>query len=355
MPLVPAILVEVGKRAETLRSLGQHGAGGHARDVISYSDADGSQIGLYFDRNTGDLLRVETLSTHPQLGDVAEALEFADYASTAGIRLPRTMRTLTGDLVVSSADVTDIVVGAPLDPVVLHRPAGADPAPPGPIPTGEAASTRVEEIVTGVWQVVNILPGYNTLFIEQDDGVVVIEAPGPDGESQAVLDAVHDKIPNKRITDLVLTHHHFDHTAAVGMYLAHGIPVTSTPATADFVKTLAAAPRSFNGAEHLAAPTVRVVEGRKMMGSGPNRFELIDVGPNPHSEEILIAYFPEHKLMYVPDIYGYYPGFTPPDLLMSFADRFDELGLDVEQIATAHTELGSIDEFQEMVSEVRGR
>ena len=82
--------------------------------------------------------------------------------------------------------------------------------------------------------------------------------------------------------------------------------------------------------------------------------ELIDVGANPHAEQILVAYFPEHRLMWVPDIYGYLPGYTPPPLLLAFAKRFAELELDVETFATAHTETTTLEEFWEMVEEVGG-
>jgi hypothetical protein len=33
-------------------------------------------------------------------------------------------------------------------------------------------------------------------------------------------------------------------------------------------------------------PEIELVEGRRMIGAGPNRFELIDAGPNPHAEEM---------------------------------------------------------------------
>ena len=65
------------------------------------------------------------------------------------------------------------------------------------------------------------------------------------------------------------------------------------------------------------------------------------------ADEILIASFQEHRLLQVPDIYGYLPGFTPPPLLLSFADRLDALGLDVETIATPHAELSSVSELRD--------
>jgi hypothetical protein len=90
-----------------------------------------------------------------------------------------------------------------------------------------------------------------------------------------------------------------------------------------------------------------------MIGTGPNRFELIDARRDAHADEILIVCFPGHRLLRVPDIHGYHPGFTPPPLLLTFADRLEELDLDAEIIGTTHTELSRVTELRDMVARAR--
>ncbi len=51
----------------------------------------------------------------------------------------------------------------------FHRPEGATLAP-NLIPEGEAAAMRVEELAPGVYQVLHVIPGYNALFVEQEEG-----------------------------------------------------------------------------------------------------------------------------------------------------------------------------------------
>jgi glyoxylase-like metal-dependent hydrolase (beta-lactamase superfamily II) len=153
---------------------------------------------------------------------------------------------------------------------------------------------------------------------------------------------------------VVLTHHHTDHSGGLWTYLARGITVFTTPGNEALVRAIASAPRAVDG--RLVAvpqPRIEIVAQRRTLGSGANAVELIDVGPNPHAAEILVAYLPGRKMLYVPDIYGYSPEFQPPEMLVAFADTVARMKLKVETFVTAHTEPTTWAQYQEGVAQAR--
>lgn len=352
VPFVPGMLLEAWDRIATVRSLGTSTWDGTSYDVISYADESGNQIALYFDTGTKLLARGERLTAHDQFGDAVESAEYGDYRSVGALRVPHETKVELSGVLVGTTTCSEMTFNVEFDEGLFVRPevpagAAADGAPAAP------EAFAVQEIRDGVYQISDVTPGYNAMFVEQEDQAVVIEAPGGGEVTERVLQIVHETAPGKPVK-LILTHHHFDHTAGLWKYLEKGIPVVAPAGDVEFVREVAAAPRSLAGVTHMPHPEVETVTGgRAAIGSGRQRIQLIDVGPNPHADEILIAYMPEHKLMWVADIYGYVPGFTPPPLLLSFADKMDELDLDIETILTAHTPPSTIAEYRDYVKRTR--
>ena len=74
------------------------------------------------------------------------------------------------------------------------------------------------------------------------------------------------------------------------------------------------------------------------------------MGPNPHVDEILVAYLPESKLLFVADLYSYTGQVTPASATtLAFADRLEELGLDIETMVGVHGQQASAADFWESV------
>lgn len=348
----PLVLKDALDRSRTLRYLGQDAIDGEPVEVITYADANGNQKTLCFAEATGLLVRVEQVADHAQFGQVPQRLAFGDYRPVEGMSVPFEVRMTVGDRRLSESVVSTVTFRPASDPAILARPEGAT-VTPGAIPSGPDAEMRTEEIAPGIFQVLHIKPGYNLTYVDQGDAIVAIEPLGGPEASEMMLKRFRTDFPGKPVAAVVVTHHHHDHTDGLVPYLQKGIPVYATPGNGAFIRGIASAPRHPKPDPAIPAPDIRVVDGRTVVGTGPNRFELYDVGPNPHAEEILVAYFPEHRMLYVPDVYGYVPGFTPPPLLLSFAEKLEELGLQVDRFATAHTEPETWAAYKAMVDAVR--
>ncbi len=123
-----------------------------------------------------------------------------------------------------------------------------------------------------------------------------------------------------------------------------------------FVRDVASTPRrTERGLVSQGLPTIETVQEKRVFGRGRNRIELYDVGPNPHAEEILMAYLPEHRLLFLSDVYGHRDGVDMPPVLLSLAAVLERLALDVSTVVTAHTEPGTIAELESAIATARAR
>ena len=82
---------------------------------------------------------------------------------------------------------------------------------------------------------------------------------------------------------------------------------------------------------------------------------MIDIGPNPHAREMLIAYLPKQRIVFQGDMfflpYNDAPVGPPQEATIAFARKVKEKGLAIDQIAGVHGRTGTGAEFQRAVSE----
>ncbi len=78
--------------------------------------------------------------------------------------------------------------------------------------------------------------------------------------------------------------------------------------------------------------------------------ELIDVGPNPHVDEMIVAYVPGIKALLVADLYSFQGTVTAANAnLLAFADRLEELDLDIETFIPVHGQRATAEQFWEAI------
>ena len=355
-PYVPATLLAMWDGAVGLRSLGRQRIGGAAYDVVVWADESGQQMTLFFDARTALLTRIETVATNEPFGLGVQDVAYSDYRAEGELMLPHSVTSRIGGRTQGEMAVTSVDLSPRLDSSILRRPEGATVGQPITAPAASAAtrSLTVNRVAEGIYTIPEVLRGYLLMFADAGDYSIVIEADGDPAVSERVLRTVRETIPGKPVRYVVLTHHHSDHSGGLWAYVANNITVITTPGNVPFVRSIAALPRAWEGrVVGPLTPAIETVAGRRSYGSGPGAIELYDVGPNPHAREILVVYFPAQKLLYVPDIYGYFPGFTPPNLLVSFADRLAALSLDIQTILPAHAPQSTWVEFQAAVAQAR--
>jgi glyoxylase-like metal-dependent hydrolase (beta-lactamase superfamily II) len=351
IPYAPAILLEAVDRAASVRRLGDRTIDAKRYRVITYADESGQQIALVFNAETDLLDRSEIVESHEQLGDHVVEIEYDDYKRVGKLHLPHTASVFTAGVRATVTHFETVDLAAQLDETLLERPDDANQMPPltGPMPNPDM---EVTELGNGLYAIMNVTSGYNMMFADHGDHVFVIEAPVSTDITYAVLGKITETLPGKPVRYALITHYHYDHSGGLWGYMTEGTTVVTTPGNREFVYDIAAAPRTLKCEQPLATkPDVELVRGKRTFGTGEQRVELYEVGPNPHVDELLIAYVPSLKLMYVPDVYNYSGQVTPAnEQTLSLADKLEELGLELERIIPTHGQEATGEMFWESVA-----
>lgn len=151
--------------------------------------------------------------------------------------------------------------------------------------------------------VIEIPGAWNITFVQQPDGLVVIEAPISSEYSVQVLDEAAKRFPNTRVKAVISTSDSWPHLSGLREYVARRIPVYASPLNEPIIRRplkadYRAAPDRLAGAP--ADPQFRFVSEKTTIGSGPNRLELYPIhGEN--GERMLMVHLPERRLLYTSD------------------------------------------------------
>ncbi len=338
----PATMRWVGETVEDDRRL----------ERVLFADTDGTLVTLSIDAATGLPVRIEGLASDILLGDAVSEIRYADYRPVEGVQVPRTVVFATGGEVLGEWSLADLAINAPIEAELWEPPPG--------VPVLEwTPRWQPRPVADGVYAV-RMWSGngfsYNTMLVEFDDFVAVVEAPLSDLLYQVVANIVRTVAADKPIRYVIPTHYHFDHTRGLKAYMAAGATVLAPPLTAAFVQELARAPHTLTPnplSQAGVEPQIEEYTTSTTVSDGQRELVLYEIGPSPHVDEIAIAYLPGEKVLFVSDLFTIPEGgaFGPPDeTLRAFARTLDSLGLEIEAVVPGHGAVGSFADMERALS-----
>jgi dienelactone hydrolase/glyoxylase-like metal-dependent hydrolase (beta-lactamase superfamily II) len=319
-------------RPETLEWVGHGEAFGRRQRVISMVDPGGTRVLIYFDDETGLPAKSETLRPHAVAGDSHAEILYDDYRPVGSLRLPFHVIDRVAGVPTEETRAAAVEIDPPFPEDRLRPPrvfARMEDDPPRPV---------VRELGGGLYL---IRGTYNTVFAVFRDHVIAVEAPLGARYAEEALAKIEAAAPGKPIRYVVATHFHYDHIAGLPAYAARGASIVTTPDAEGIVRR-ALSVRHTMSPDPLAgaavAPRIETVSGRRVFDDGTNRMELHDVGPTDHVGQLLVAWFPRHRVLYEADVWD--PVSSGQHIAGAdaarLAERIRALGLDVERIIPAH-------------------
>ena len=283
-------------------------------------------------------LSISTKTYHPNLGDVVVTTTFADYQETNGVRLPSRFTGKIDDFttfeITASTQAVDAALGNMSAPPEVLKPA----PPAGP-------NVTAESIGKGVW----LLAGgsHHSVLVEFSDHLMLIEAPQSEARTLAVIKKARETVPDKPLTELVTTHHHFDHTAGMRAAIAEGLTVITQAGNREWVENMARRPHTLQPdllAKNVSRLNVTAVDGEMAFKDQMNAVMLYHVAGNPHSDTMLMAYIPRDRLLVEVDAFS--PASQVHPYAANLLETIQKRNLRVDKIVPLH---GAITPFAELV------
>ena len=351
---------------------------GRKATVVSFTMGKYKVNGTINDQNLVEL--VDTWYPNPVYGDMDYEMRYTKYRDFGGIMFPGLVHVHQGDPRLNPAhnyyelEITSVKANVPVATMPV----------PDVVKAAVAAPVKVEsqKLADGVW----LLGGgtHNSVLVEFNDFVAVVEAPQNEARSLAVIDEVNRLAPGKMIRYVINTHHHMDHAGGLRTYLSQGTTVVTHESNKEYYLDIMfyPAPRELDP-DRLAkyspmymisrrpAPIDTVGgdtrgEGKYVVTDGQRMMEIFHVQDiayelgdpsyrqGNHSEDMLMAYLPKEKILINADLYSPPdPGAAPPAATLAMKTLYQnmrKLKLDVAQHVPIHGHPGSNDEFVKIVN-----
>jgi hypothetical protein len=331
---------------------------GVPQHVVGFAAKDG-RVRLFLDAHTALPTAVETQRAETEdffwnvWGDVTLRTILSLWTlEPDGLLYPRQWDVQWNGTLYHSTTVTalDLHAAVPADSFAIgdsaraaYRAAVAQTSGPRTIALGEQWGSRrsagpIEELKPGV---IFIPGGYNVVLVRQPDGIVVIEAPFSQEYAAKVLAEVARRYPGERVKAVVSTGDAWTYAGGVREYVARGVPVYALGLNRPILEQMLRAPHAL-APDSLARaprrPDFRWVNGKTVLGAGPNRLELYPVN-GEGGERMMLAYFPEHRLLWTTDLVqgGRSAGtFFMPSYLLDVQRVVEREGLAVETAFGMH-------------------
>jgi hypothetical protein len=264
--------------------------------------ATGETLTLAIDAASGLPAWVRWSAHDENLGDVTFRSSFTGYLPVKGVMLPMGYNTVIDfrGVVQNKLYVDKNAVDEPIDD--LSAPADVRSAAPA---APQAPSVEATRVAQGVW-LLHGTGGANSILFEFADHLTMFEAPSSQGWTKALIDRARGTVPGKPLTELVVSHHHFDHTGGIRQAIAEGLTIIAHKGTEGLFREIAA--RKGTIAPDSLGPNPRplkfkAVDDHLRLGDGTMQVDLYHVVSNSHMAEGLFAYVPKDRLLVEGDFF----------------------------------------------------
>ena len=315
-------------------------------DVVDITTPDGSQLTLHVDPESRQVVRIRSRAYHSNLGDVEAATAFRDYADAGGLMLPEAITKTIDRQPISVLRVSHTVNA---DIGVLAAPADVASAPePGP----PAANVTDEELADGVW----LLAGqsHHSVLVELPEQAVLVEAPQHDTRTLAAIARARELVPDKPLSHVVNTHHHFDHSGGIRAAVAEGLTVITHETNRDLFEELVSRPHTIV-ADHLARQPAELMletvagDDTLELGEGRSTMQVFRMGDNPHADGALVVYLPTERMLIQADMFIPGVGGEFAETAAALLQAIEERNLRVDRLVPIHGAVLPLSALEEAV------
>jgi glyoxylase-like metal-dependent hydrolase (beta-lactamase superfamily II) len=320
----PRLLVRALEAPESISALPDQTIGDRSLPAVSIKTRAGT-FSVLFDRTTHLPAAVRTRDDDFVYGDSNYDLILSDWKDVGGTKRAHTLSFQINGMEVQRLTLKEVAIDAPIpantfavnDDVKARAKAAANEVPyqwvlrriflgrfldSDKVYFPENGGFKLVELAPNVQHVVG--GSANNLIVAMKDGIVIFDAPVDQGQSRWVIDAAKAKYPGKPIKQLVLTHHHMDHTGGTRAYAAEGAEIVIPGQARPFFEKMFQAEHKLSPDALARQPKpAKIVDVKDTMSLKDETVEinLYNI-PNPHSDGMIIGHVVGPNLVWVTDL-----------------------------------------------------
>jgi hypothetical protein len=268
--------------------------------TIDILTAGGDTLTLGMDGGNRMPVSVRSMIDQPNLGDVAIETSFADYEDVNGLKLPRHLTTkidkwVQSDIRVSKNSV-DSRGGAPGAPASVRA--------QSPAPENLPIDVTVEQVAPGIWWLAGS-GNHRSVLFEFTDHLTLFELPESEARAKAVIAKSHSVKFGKPLTEVIVSHHHFDHSAGLRVAVAEGMTIITERGNVAFFRDLISRRHTIVPDELASAQPgkFRPVDDTLVLKDASMELDLYHVKDNSHADTLLMGWVPREHILVQADLY----------------------------------------------------
>ena len=225
-----------------------------------------------------------------------------------------------------------------------QAPAAGGPPPAGGPPAGGGApaalTVQTEKLGEDIYRLTTGNGSYDSMIIGFKDYVMMLEAGQNEARAIAYIAETKKLFPGKPIRYVMNTHPHSDHTGGLPAMVAEGATIITQKNNEEFLEKALNSPRTLltdNLAKSGKKAKVEAVGEKKVYSDGTHTVEFYHISPTPHSNGLMVAYFPKEKVLFQGDFSLPTPGQPANDHIKALVAALEKLKLtDFDRYINVH-------------------
>jgi glyoxylase-like metal-dependent hydrolase (beta-lactamase superfamily II) len=305
---------------------------------------NGTTFTLAIDATTNLPTRVVSMADNLNLGDVAIETAFSDYQDVNGLKLPTRLTTTTDRVMTVDIHATKQTLDGPTSDLAAPPAAAAAAA----VSSTPPANVTVQEVAKGIWWLAG--QSHHSVVVEFGDHLTLIESPQNDTRALAVIAKARELRPNKPLTTVIVTHHHFDHSGGVRAAVSEGLGVIAQKDSTGFFQNAMTRPHTIVPDALSKNPKplkIESVDDEMELKDATQTLELYHIAGSPHADTLLMAYFPRERILVEADVFT--PGAAVAPYAANLMENITKRKLKVDTIVPIHGTIAPFADLQKVV------